>query len=298
MGVADDEVDFVYDSGTTSGVAGVNEKDILFDVEEEHVMLEGVGGHKSMPKEYGDSIFGKTRILKNRVGSVLVSNYSTKSLYQVLNPDEDTFILRGWKNNPVTVGKTWKFIRDEARYGDKLLHCTVKLEKAKSFVSREEEFYRPNQIPALSEEDSNTMSKVQVMHSQLNHASSNEMTRLITANPQAFPVSLSDIKLWKDNHGKYCTGCIKGAMKQHSKLRSSKPLNSQVPGEVSTGDLMFIEIGHDIKKPILINVDVATKLITAVAMKSKSKDECTAALLQVKAEYQLYGRTMSMQVFD
>ncbi len=43
MGVAIDEVDFVYDSGTTSGVAGINEKDILFDVEEEHVMLEGVG---------------------------------------------------------------------------------------------------------------------------------------------------------------------------------------------------------------------------------------------------------------
>ena len=68
-------------------------------------MLEGVGGHKSMSKEYGDSIFGKTRILKQRVGSVLVSNYSTRKLYQVLNPDEDTFILRGWNNNPVTKGK-------------------------------------------------------------------------------------------------------------------------------------------------------------------------------------------------
>jgi hypothetical protein len=91
-------------------------------VEEEHVMLEGVGGHKSMSKEYGDSIFGKTRILKNRVGSVLVSNYSTRKLYQVLKPDEDTFILRGWKNNPITAGKSWQFIRDEARYGGKLLH--------------------------------------------------------------------------------------------------------------------------------------------------------------------------------
>ena len=105
MGVATDEVDFVYDSGTTNGVAGAMEKNILFDVEEEHIMLEGVGGHKSMSKEYGDSIFGKTRILKQRVGSVLVSNYSTRKLYQVLNPDEDTFILRGWNNNPVTKGK-------------------------------------------------------------------------------------------------------------------------------------------------------------------------------------------------
>jgi hypothetical protein len=96
MGVATDEVDFVYDSETTSGVAGMKEKEILFDVEEEHVLLQGVGGHKSMSKEYGDSIFGKTRILKNRVGSVLVSNYSTRKLYQVTNPDEDTFILCRW----------------------------------------------------------------------------------------------------------------------------------------------------------------------------------------------------------
>jgi hypothetical protein len=61
---------------------------------------------------------------------------------------------------------------------------------------------------------------------------------------------------------------------------------------------MFIKIGHDIKKSVLINVDVATKLITAVAMKNKSKEECTAALLQVKAECLLYGHAMSMVIFD
>jgi hypothetical protein len=142
MGVASDKIDFVYNSGTTSGVAGINEKDILFDVEEEHVLLEGVGGHKSISKEYGDSIFGKTRILKNTVGSVLVSSYSTRKLYQVTNPDEDKFILRGWKNNPITAGKTWRFVRNEGRYGDKVLHCTVKIEQAKSFVSKETKFYR------------------------------------------------------------------------------------------------------------------------------------------------------------
>jgi hypothetical protein len=153
MGVASDEIDFVYDSGMTSGVAGINEKDILFDVEEEHVLLEGVGGHKSISKEYGDSIFGKTRILKNRVGSGLVSNYSTRKLYQVTNPDEDTFILRGWKHNQITAGKTWQFVRDEGRYGDKLLHCTVKIEQAKSFVSKETKFYRPDRVPVIDENE-------------------------------------------------------------------------------------------------------------------------------------------------
>ncbi len=50
MGVATDEIDFVYDSGTTSGVPGVNETDILFNVEEEHILLEGDRDHKSMSK--------------------------------------------------------------------------------------------------------------------------------------------------------------------------------------------------------------------------------------------------------
>jgi hypothetical protein len=54
---------------------------------------------------------------------VLVSNYSTKKLYQVINPDEDTFALKGLKHNPQNTGKLWRFIRDEARYGDKLQHA-------------------------------------------------------------------------------------------------------------------------------------------------------------------------------
>jgi hypothetical protein len=275
MGVATDEVDFVYDSGTTSGVAGMKEKEILFDVEEEHVLLEGVGGHKSMSKEYGDSIFGKTRILKNRVGSVLVSNYSTRKLYQVTNPDEDRFILRGWKNNPNTAGKTWQFVLDEERYGDKLLHCTVKMEQAKSFASKEK-FYRPDRVPVIDENKEEIIAKVQNVHEQLNHAS--------TADPGAFDVTVAEIKIWKDKSGKHCTGCIEGAMKQHAKVESSKPLYSEVPGEISAGDLMFIEAKDDVKKPMLINVDVATKLITGVSLRGRNKDECTNALLQVKAE--------------
>ncbi len=224
MGVAADEVDFVYDSGTMSRIAGIKEKDILFDVKEEHVLLEGVGGHKSMSKEYGDSIFGKTRILKNIVGSVLVSNYSTRKLYQVTNPDENTYILRGWKDNPITAGKTWQFVRDEERYGDKLLHCAVKMEQAKSFASKEEKFYRPNRVPTTEENEEAIIVKVQDMHEQLNHASSYAMIRVIEADPRAFDAIVAEIKLWKEKSGVYCTRCIEGAMKQHAKTKSNKPL--------------------------------------------------------------------------
>jgi hypothetical protein len=70
-------------------------------------------------------------ILRGRQGSVLVSQYATKHLYQVFNPNPDTFILKGWENNPDTKGKLWYFVRNEERYKDKLLHCTVDIQTAK-----------------------------------------------------------------------------------------------------------------------------------------------------------------------
>ncbi len=59
----------------------------------EDVLIETMTGEKSISKLYGDTIFGKTRILKGHSGSILVSHYSARDMYQVINPDEDTFIL-------------------------------------------------------------------------------------------------------------------------------------------------------------------------------------------------------------
>jgi hypothetical protein len=216
----------------------------------------------------------------------------------VTNPDEDTFILRGWKNNPITAGKTWQFVRDEERYDDKLLHCTVKIEQAKSFVSKETKFYRPDRVPIASDSEEERIARVQEMHEQLSHASSYAMIRVIVADPNAFNVTVAEIKLWKEKSGNHCTGCIEGAMKQHAKIESNKPLTSEIPGELSAGDLMFIETKAETKKPLLLNVDVATKLLTGVSMRGKDEDECTNALLQVKAEYAIHGRKMQTQVFD
>jgi hypothetical protein len=42
-----------------------------------------------------------------------VSQYATKKIYQVLNPNEDTFILKGWDYNPAMRGKLWYFVHDE-----------------------------------------------------------------------------------------------------------------------------------------------------------------------------------------
>jgi hypothetical protein len=82
-GVRPGQVDFIYDSGTVCGVMGEREMDILKSVEEEDVLIETVTGEQSISKLYGDTIFGKTRILKGHQGSVLVSQYATKKMYQV-----------------------------------------------------------------------------------------------------------------------------------------------------------------------------------------------------------------------
>ncbi len=53
---------------------------ILKNVAEEDVLIETVTGERSISKLYGDTIFGKTRILNGRKGSVLVSQYATKKI--------------------------------------------------------------------------------------------------------------------------------------------------------------------------------------------------------------------------
>ena len=86
----------------------------------------------------------------------------------------------------MTKRKKWKFIRDEARYGDNLLHCTVKLDQAKSLQSKEETFYRPNRVPDIDDDETVTIKRVQEIHEQLNHASSQEMNHIIAVNPKEF----------------------------------------------------------------------------------------------------------------
>jgi len=59
---------------------------MLKSVEDKDVLIETVTGEKSISKQHGDTIFGKTRILKGSQGS----QFSSKHMYQVPNPDGDT----------------------------------------------------------------------------------------------------------------------------------------------------------------------------------------------------------------
>jgi hypothetical protein len=60
---------------------GAREMDILQNVAEEDVLIETVTGERSISKLYGDTIFGKTRILNGHRGSVLVSQFAMKQMY-------------------------------------------------------------------------------------------------------------------------------------------------------------------------------------------------------------------------
>ncbi len=110
-------------------------------------------------------------------------------------------MLKGWNHNSQTSGKSWQFIFGEARYGDDLLHFTIKLEQAKSLLSREEKFYRPGRMPSVNAAEKETIMRVQEIHDRSHHASSNEMTQVITANPRVFNADAVEIKLWKEKTG-------------------------------------------------------------------------------------------------
>jgi hypothetical protein len=298
IGVKPNEVDFVYDSGTHHGVVSERDKDILHEVVEDPVLLEGVGGHTSLSKEIGDSIFGKTRVLKNRVGSILVSNYSTRNLFQVINPNPDCFILRGWDTNPKTRGMKYIFERDIERYGDPLLHCTMPIKIAKSMVNVEK-FYDPPRVPdVLDKSEIDIIAKVEVIHRKWNHASAQELIRLNKVANGVIQISNKEIEMWKKLHGDFCSGCIEGSIKEQNRVKSTKPLVAREPGDIGVADLMFVEGRAEIKTPLYVHADVKSKLIIGVPMKDKTREACLDAFKTIKSAHQVANRRLKSVVFD
>jgi len=64
------------------------------------------------------------------------------------------------------------------------------------------------------------------------------------------------------------------------------------------GDIMFVELKDNRKQPLLIHTDVCTKMITGKELESKSTEELTKAISNIKNDYLLYNRTMKQLVFD
>jgi hypothetical protein len=87
-------------------------------------------------------------------------------------------------------------------------------------------------------------------------------------------------------------------MKEHARIKSTKPLQSLTPGSVTVGDIMFVELKEDIKKPLMVHVDVCTKLITGIPLRNRTEEECTKAIVDSKAHYSLNDRNLKQLVFD
>jgi hypothetical protein len=80
-------------------------------------------------------------------------------------------------------------------------------------------------------------------------------------------------------------------MKEHSKFRSTKPLKSDNPGDVTVHT-------KNIKKPLMIHVDVYTKFMIGRILKDRTEDECTNAILQIKEAYVRNNYDLKQLVFD
>jgi hypothetical protein len=293
------EVDFIADSGTETGNCSERDMAILRDLRDELASLEGVSGHTITSKQVGDSIFGKTRVLNRRTGSVLVSQYESGAFYKWYTPDRDTMVLEGWPGSDIA-GKSWYFIRDRDRYGDNLLHCTLPIGTAKAFVSKgAQKFYNPTMVPVVDTvQGKKTIDRVQIVHRMYNHASANELIRRVNAGVGNLDITVEDIKYWKSNYGDFCTGCLQGKMTEHKRVSSTKPSKATEPGEVGEGDLMFIEGRHDVKDPFYLHVDVATKCIIGVPVSGEDKPNMQEAIRAVAAIHKRNGHQLKTLVFD
>jgi hypothetical protein len=109
-------------------------------------------------------------------------------------------------------------------------------------------------------------------------------------------ITAADIDNWYEEKGCFCSGCVEGKMKEHDRVKSKKLLQSTVPGEVTVGDIMFVELKDNHKQPLLIHTDVCTKLITGKELESKSTKELMRA--NIKNDYLMYDKTMKQLVFD
>ena len=287
QGVRSNEIDFIYDTGTETGTIVNTDKSVITKLYSEKVLLEGIGGGTIETDKAGNSIFGKLRVLKGENGRNLVSQYESGKHFQVLNPDPNTFILRGWPRTE-NEGKEFMFNRDEEKYGDKLLHCTIpKSYFAKNFKEQCYLLYNPSEITNHQQNDKQHL--ITTYHHRLNHASAAMLSRLLP--PLEPTISTADIEVWKKEYGDHCSACLQGKMTDHKRVASSNTANLS-PG-TAAGDIMFLN-----STPLLVIVDVDTKCIILTTMGSKKVENLKQSLEHVINIYKTYNNKLNNLVFD
>lgn len=307
-GVDKDEIDFVLDTATETGASNSRGRELLQDLKTEHAALIGVGGHRVHVKEVGTNLFGKSRVVENSGAYNLVSQAECKVDWQIVNPSEDHIYLRGWKGK----GKEhlqWDFYRNEERYGDKLLHCTLPKENFRVFLSTFHtlSLYKPPESPdesALTPEERESIEFVESAHIDLCHASAQALIRTVKAEidndvpyHKRLGICVEDINLWIRYRGKWCTGCILGKMTEHNRTTSTKEQESKV-GEDGAADLLFVEQAVGGKRAIYTHTDIGSKCRFLVDMKGKTADDLKEAVRTVDGYHRNYGHTVRTLTFD
>ncbi len=123
---------------------------------------------------------------------------------------------------------------------------------------------------------------MEMIHNRFQHASANEMKNLLKANLEGLEkIQAMDIDNWYQERGQFCSGCVEGKMKEHARVKSTKPLIAQAPGDITVGDIMFVEIKNSVKKTLMTHVDVYTKMIIGVPLNNKTEAECTSAKVSI-----------------
>jgi hypothetical protein len=89
--VGKEQIVFTLDTGTETGTVDKNKRDLLTDIINESVSVQGVSGSVNLT-EIGSYVFGKARVLHDSLGRNLVSLRKSSSEYQLINPDPYTLI--------------------------------------------------------------------------------------------------------------------------------------------------------------------------------------------------------------
>lgn len=145
-------------------------------------------------------------------------------MYQVLNPDEYTFILKRWEHSTAMGGKIWSLIHDE-RYDNKLLHCTMSVKEAKCFaVSKEHRIYDTVKAPVEQKHDKQNK-LIDTMHIRFSHSSRGELKMILTLNLIEFlELRVTDIEHCGIKNGEGFAVDAQKKKKDHARIQSSKPL--------------------------------------------------------------------------
>jgi hypothetical protein len=178
--VGSNEIDLIIDTAAETSTLDPRSKDILVNVREEDMILNGIGG-SIKSKEVGQSIFGKTRVFKIKDNKALISYPCACSKWSISSPERGSIVLKEWPGEEFT-GLEFLFKQDKKKYGDTLFHHTLKRSDFPKFAAFAGEvgeetvysFYFPKEpvnLKELSSSELESNNRVNDVHIRYNHIS-------------------------------------------------------------------------------------------------------------------------------